>query len=460
MRSFLFFLLGAVCAVGMLSLILESFNFKGSGKATVSQTQVASRGEGTKFSVPSPDQLASLLKRTGKKGELADHLAEAERISILHFLCQQAENGEMPFQEVLAYYHTLSTYDQERYRELVFSSWTRADPIESFHAIAAQRESIGDDEVAYFQRKALEAVVELDPQGGVALLESIVSDELRYGYMIRIAGGMANTAFDQAFEFLTTLDERGAPPRIVNQAYVEIMQKYIGKDPWAAAEAIGQLEAAEIQGRLIVPLMERLVEQDYEASLEWLSELKDQRIRDEALKAFSEVYTETDSHLLMSKILSDDTKFGPQAVSHAIWTLAEGSPELLAENFDSISGDLQAEAGGRLISEWIRSDVEGAKEWLASAENEKVSDAGVSEMAKHFLYRDPVVSMEWAAQIKNDQMRNEFFDNMVHAVDRNHIESFIEKVQGSEIPEQERSYIHQKLQDRLADINAPLILPQ
>ncbi len=410
------------------------------------------------------DSASLLLKNEEQREKLAEHLANGESLYYLKFLCGLAENGEVPFDAVLEFYFTLSKIDQEYYRETLYDSWIKSDPLEAYNSLLAQKADLIGGEFEHFVPLALESLAARDPERGIELLSTLSSSRMKSQFAIDLARGLADKSestkdFEKAFEFLKSLSDHDVSSHVVNLSYVEIMERFMTKDPWAAADAISQVKTGDVQAMLLRKVTNELADSNYEKSLAWVSGLDEQTARDEGLKVISEKLTETPPDVLLEKVLDPNSNFSGEAVSHALWTLAERDPKLLAKNFDSIQGERRPEAAGRLISEWIRDDEEGVVNWLAEVEDQSIFDAGAEEMARHFYYRDPSVALEWAGQIGDDKTRRDFFDNLTTTASHENLPRLLELADTAKLPQESKDYLTQRLNKKLEDLESPLILP-
>lgn len=453
MQSKISFILGI--GIGISSMVAYGL------LTNTSSNDNSSLSSGTKRAAGSSINASHIFKGENLEFQSAydQHISKSQLDSTFTFLCQQGEQGNINFSKVIDFFLSMSEEEQIVNFDRMMDSWAKIDPIAALDSLNGQMREFVGNEFEYFHDKVLASIAEHHPQVGLKVFDQVPPGYGREKFAIRLADGLAKLDFQQAFEFLEQLPSKDVSTWGIDQSYVVIMEQFVEKDLWAAAEAVSLLKSDSVQSRLVGLIAEKIAVDDYSRGISWVTNLENDKARSDGIKALAEAPNQ-DSALLMTTVLENHDQISRSALTYSLLTLADEAPQLVADQFDRLPDDVKVTAGSKLVSEWVLDDEGSALAWLSNVDDPALFDLGAQEAVKHFTYRDPLQAVDWAAKIQNPEKKGSTLDHVINSIPAIELNSLLERIPTLEMSEQDKRTITSSVADRVNNIGAPLVIPE
>ena len=264
----------------------------------------------------------------------------------------------------------------------------------------------------------------LDGEGAMAALKEIAAEEPdrdRGGRgggrgpgglgreMIGALSGWASVDDASAIAYLDTVED-GREQAMAGVGIVRglLMNGVSGAMNFVESMAGGEDGGGRAQEMYMAMIAGEVLEQGDEAAKDWVNSVNDPELKSGALTRVAMELMEGDREGTGDWLASfGDDEAAVSAVSRFSDSWSREDPQAVLEWADQLNGAAKAEAYEEAIESWAREDSSAAGTFLSNLPASAERDSATGAYATRVSREDPVVAMEWAGSISDEQLRQE-----------------------------------------------------
>ncbi len=390
--------LGGLVFGGASGYFVADSGDSGSGKTTTLTESIVNSQRPPRFGVssstPSPVHAETAKPRAANVEEVLKERNSLKRVAAL----MEYYNSLTPEQLMLEArkLSSLSWEDRMVASKLLFSKWAETSPRQALDFVNKMGFRGGMDRMTVFQSWSAQ-----NPEAAAAYLSENRNsmDRGSYGF---VAGEWARLNPEAALAWANTLDGRSK-----QDALASLFATYAESDPIQAAQkALALGDEALKDSRVLEGIARTWAKQDWDAANAWINGLpveQQSSARRSALEqlAATDPSRATEEVLKLSSGEERDNSIAGVVRAMAMENPAEAANLLLKSSSDNVS----RRSMNDVVSSWVYTDTEAAKNWVNSLPAGSSRDSALTTYAMQTPSRNYQETIEMASGISNERNR-------------------------------------------------------